>query len=71
VGELPLLLMNFLLDPLAYLEVMADETMKPPTPTSIREIPKVSVFANFLGNILKSTARIHIHVINMIEPKIQ
>ena len=44
--------------PLAYLEVKADETINVPTPISIRDIPNVSVLAKYLGNILKSTARI-------------
>ncbi len=57
------------MDPLAYLDVRADETINPPIPISMREMPKVSVLANFLGKIRKSTARIDKHVTIIIDPE--
>ena len=54
--------------PLACDDVNADETMNAPIPKSITDAPNVSVFANLRGNILKSTAKIEMHVVIITMP---
>jgi len=44
------------------------ENTKDPTPTSINDVPQFSTFANLRGNILKSTARIAIDVMTIMDP---
>jgi phosphoglycerate dehydrogenase-like enzyme len=48
--------------PRACFDVTAEEKMNDPTPKSISETPKVSVFPKLRGNTLKSMARIARHV---------
>ena len=44
------------------------ENTNDPTPTSISDVPQFSTFANLRGNILKSTARIAMDVMTIIDP---
>src|SRR4030081_2550930 len=48
---------------------MPAEKTNDPTPTSIKDVPQVSTFANRRGKTLKSTARIPRHVAIIIDPR--
>lgn len=55
--------------PRAYRDVRAEDTINVPAPTSISDKPKVCVLANLLGNMGKSTARIEMIVIKVLQPE--
>jgi len=54
--------------PRAYFDVSPDDTRNVATPISINDMPKFSVFAWYLGNTGKSTAKIAMHVSKTFMP---